>query len=123
MKLDKKQLLLYAVTDRAWVGRQTLEEQVEEALNGGVTMLQLREKNLPEEEFLREAKRIKEICNRYGVPFIVNDNVEVSSYIGKDKSQTCQIYRFYYHCRNYRCHYFSAFTFGWGIDENIWFYI
>ncbi len=84
MKLDKKQLLLYAVTDRAWVGRQTLEEQVEEALNGGVTMLQLREKNLPEEEFLREAKRIKEICNRYGVPFIVNDNVEVALKCGAD---------------------------------------
>lgn len=84
MRLDKKQLLLYAVTDRAWVGRQTLEEQVEDALKGGVTMLQLREKNLPEEEFLQEAKRIKEICNRYGVPFIVNDNVEVALKCGAD---------------------------------------
>ncbi len=84
MKLDKKQLLLYAVTDRAWVGRQTLEEQVEDALKGGVTMLQLREKELPEEAFLREAKRIKEICNRYGVPFIVNDSVDVAIKCGAD---------------------------------------
>lgn len=55
MKFKKEMLLLYAVTDRHWTGRQTLEEQIEEALAGGVTILQLREKKLPEEEFLQEA--------------------------------------------------------------------
>ena len=44
MKCDKKHMLLYAVTDRAWTGRQTLLEQIEDALIGGVTMIQLREK-------------------------------------------------------------------------------
>lgn len=84
MKFKKEMLLLYAVTDRHWTGRQTLEEQIEEALAGGVTILQLREKNLPEEEFLQEAIRVKEICHRHGVPLIINDNVEVALKSGAD---------------------------------------
>lgn len=84
MKLEKEQMLLYAVTDRAWVGRQTLYEQVEDALKGGVTMVQLREKTLSEEEFVREARGIKELCHRYGVPFIINDNVKVALKCGAD---------------------------------------
>lgn len=69
---------LYAVTDRAWVGKQTLYEQVEAALKGGVTCVQLREKELSEEDFLAEAKEIKELCSRYHVPFFINDNVDVA---------------------------------------------
>ena len=84
MKFKKEMLLLYAVTDRHWTGRQTLEEQIEEALAGGVTILQLREKKLPEEEFLQEAIRVKEICHRHGVPLIINDNVEVALKSGAD---------------------------------------
>ena len=84
MKLKKEQLLLYAVTDRAWEGKRTLYEQVEEALKGGVTMVQLREKTLPEEIFVREAVRLKKLCHRYGVPLIVNDNVEVALKSGAD---------------------------------------
>lgn len=84
MKFEKEMLLLYAVTDRHWTGRQTLEEQIEEALAGGVTILQLREKNLPEEEFLQEAIRVKEICHCHGVPLIINDNVDVALKSGAD---------------------------------------
>jgi len=69
---------LYAVTDRAWVGKQTLYEQVEAALRGGVTCVQLREKELDEAAFLAEAKELKTLCQSYGVPLIINDNVAVA---------------------------------------------
>lgn len=78
MKCDKQYMRLYAVTDRAWVGKQTLYEQVEAALKGGVTCVQLREKELGEEDFLAEAKEIKALCSRYHVPFFINDNVDVA---------------------------------------------
>lgn len=84
MSIRKETLLLYAVTDRAWVGRQTLLEQVEEALKGGVTILQLREKDLEEEAFVQEAIQVKAICRRYGVPLIINDNVDVALKSGAD---------------------------------------
>jgi len=84
MKCDKRHMLLYAVTDRAWTGKQTLYEQVEAALKGGVTCVQLREKALDEAAFLQEAKDIQALCRRYGVPFIVNDNVDVAVACGAD---------------------------------------
>lgn len=84
MKFSREQLLLYAVTDRAWVGRQTLYEQVEAALKGGVTLVQLREKNLAEDELIKEAAALKELCHRYGVPLIVNDNVRAAKKSGAD---------------------------------------
>lgn len=78
MKCDKKDLLLYAVTDRSWLHGDTLYHQVEEALKGGATFVQLREKNLDEEHFLQEAKEIKQLCRQYHVPFVINDNVEIA---------------------------------------------
>ena len=78
MKCDKKAMLLYAVTDRAWVGKQSLYEQVESALKGGATCIQLREKELDDEAFLNEAIEISALCKKYGVPFFVNDNVEIA---------------------------------------------
>ena len=78
MKCDKKTMLLYAVTDRAWVGKQSLCEQVEAALKGGVTCVQLREKNLNEEIFLEEALEISDLCRQHGVPFIINDHIEIA---------------------------------------------
>ena len=78
MKCDKKTMLLYAVTDRAWTGRQSLYEQVESALKGGVTCVQLREKELDEETFLEEAVGIAALCRKYKVPFFINDNVEIA---------------------------------------------
>ena len=84
MKCDERTLLLYAVTDRHWTGRQTLAEQVRECLEGGATMIQLREKEMEEDAFEKEAEEIKAICREYGVPFIVNDNVEVAMRCGAD---------------------------------------
>ncbi len=84
MKCDKKTMLLYGVTDRAWTGTQSLYAQVEAALKGGVTCLQLREKELGDAEFLEEALQIGALCRRYGVPFIINDNVDVALKCGAD---------------------------------------
>jgi thiamine-phosphate pyrophosphorylase len=81
---DKKDLLLYAVTDRSWLGGATLTSQVEKALKGGATIVQLREKELENGEFLKEAIEIKELCGKYRVPFIVNDNVDVALAAGAD---------------------------------------
>jgi thiamine-phosphate pyrophosphorylase len=78
MKCDKKTMLLYAVTDRAWTGKQSLYEQVEAALKGGVTCVQLREKELDEDAFLAEAIEIAALCKKYKVPFFINDNVDIA---------------------------------------------
>ena len=78
MKCDKKDLLLYAVTDRHWLNGRTLHEVVKESLDGGVTFVQLREKQLDEAHFLQEAKDLKELCRAYHVPFVINDNVELA---------------------------------------------
>ena len=78
MKCDKKTMLLYAVTDRAWVGEQSLYEQVESALKGGANCIQLREKELNDEDFLAEALEIAALCKQYGVPFIINDHVDIA---------------------------------------------
>ena len=84
MKCDKRYMLLYAVTDRAWTGKQTLYQQVEAALKGGVTCVQLREKELDKAAFLQEARDICALCRRYGVPFIVNDHVDIAAACGAD---------------------------------------
>ena len=75
---------LYAVTDRAWVGQRTLAEQVESALQGGATCMQLREKELNDADFLQEALEIKKLCQQYRVPFIINDNVKIAAECGAD---------------------------------------
>lgn len=83
MKLNKS-LLLYAITDRHWLNGKTLYSQVELALKGGATMIQIREKDLDENAFLKEAEQIHSLCAKYCVPFIVNDNVELAVKIGAD---------------------------------------
>lgn len=84
MKFSREMLLLYAVTDRKWTGEKTLYRQVEEALKGGATLIQLREKNMPQEEFLKEAREMAALCHRYGTALIINDNVEVALKSGAD---------------------------------------
>jgi len=84
MKFDEKMLMLYAVTDQAWVGKQSLLEQIEDALKGGVTIVQLREKKLDEESFVEEALKVRALCHKYNVPLIINDNVEVALKSGAD---------------------------------------
>lgn len=84
MKFDKNTLRLYAVTDRAWLHGQTLEQQVEAALQGGVTCVQLREKQLDREQFIQLGRSIGCLCRRYGVPLFINDNLEVALACGAD---------------------------------------
>lgn len=84
MKCGKKDLLLYAVTDRNWLGEDTLYSQVEQALKGGATFIQLREKELSEGEFLQEAREIKQLCEKYEVPFVINDNVDIALSVDAD---------------------------------------
>lgn len=84
MKLKREDLALYAVTDGRWAVNRTLPEQVEEAILGGATMIQLREKELDYEAFREEARVIQGICKKYGVPFIVNDNVELARELEAD---------------------------------------
>ena len=78
MNIDKKTLRLYAVTDRTWLDGRTLYDDVEKALKGGVTLLQLREKNMSTDDFINSAKEIKSLCEKYNVPLIINDNVDVA---------------------------------------------
>ena len=78
MNFMKSYLKLYAVADRTWLKGQTLAFQIEEALKGGVTIVQLREKGLSTKAFVQEALAIKAITTRYNVPLIINDNVEVA---------------------------------------------
>ncbi len=84
MKLSKDDLLLYAITDRRNLDKKVFFEKIEEALQGGVTILQLREKELDEDSFIDEAIEVKAICRKYGVPLIINDNVNVALKSGAD---------------------------------------
>ena len=83
-RCEQKDLTLYAITDRHWLNGETLKSQVEKALKGGATMIQIREKDLDEKAFLSEAEELLALCRSYGVPFIVNDNVELAVKIGAD---------------------------------------
>lgn len=100
MKCTEEMMRLYAVTDRAWVGKQSLAEQVAAALRGGVTCVQLREKELDEEQFLREAEEIFTLCKRYRVPFFINDNVALALrchadgvHVGQDDMDVAEVRR------------------------------
>ena len=84
MKLTPEMMRLYAVTDRHWLRGGTLSAQVEQALIGGATLVQLREKELDEASFLREAVDMARLCHRYGVPLLINDNVEIARRSGAD---------------------------------------
>ena len=85
MRLNKEDLLLYAVTDRRWLKEgETLVTRTEEAIDGGVTFVQLREKDLDEENFEREGRELKELCRKRGVPFVINDNVKLAAKLDAD---------------------------------------
>lgn len=84
MSFDRNSLLLYAVTDRKDTDRTKFLEQIEAALEGGVTILQLREKNMEESAFTEEAIAVKKLCRKYGVPLIINDNLTVALNSGAD---------------------------------------
>lgn len=84
MKLQKEMLRLYAVTDSKWLGKQTLAQAVERAIQGGVTLVQYREKHLTGAAYAKEAAEVAAVCRRYGVPFLVNDRVEEALALGAD---------------------------------------
>ncbi len=84
MKADRKSMFLYAVTDRSWLKGKTLPQAVEEAILGGATFVQLREKNIAEEEYISLAKEVKRVTDRYHVPFVIDDNVKVCLESGAD---------------------------------------
>lgn len=78
MKLDNKELILYLVTDRKWLKEESLESVVELAIKNGVSFVQLREKDLSFEEFKNLALKLKEVTDKYHIPLVINDNVEVA---------------------------------------------
>ena len=84
LRVNADAMTLYAVTDRTWVKDTTLMDQVKEALEGGITFLQLREKHLSNEEFIKEAREMKELSKEYKVPFVINDNIEVALAVDAD---------------------------------------
>ena len=87
MKFDRRQLMVYAVTDRAWIGKMSLCEQVEAALKGGATMVQMREKSLTNDtvqDYLEEARSLRAITERYKVPLIIDDNIKLALLCGAD---------------------------------------
>lgn len=84
MKQLEKDLLLYGVTDRAWLGDRTLAQQVEEAVLGGATFIQLREKMLTGDALLAEARDVRDVCRKHGIPFVINDSVELAERVGAD---------------------------------------
>ena len=80
----RRAMALYAVTDRAWLGERTLSACVEEALSGGATFVQLREKDAPRAEVVLRARALAPLCREAGVPFVVNDDVEAARIAGAD---------------------------------------
>jgi len=84
LKVDKSSMLLYAVTERSWLKNRSLPDAVEEALKAGVTFLQLREKDLDYDSFLQIAIEIKKITDKYKIPYVINDNVDVAIACGAD---------------------------------------
>ncbi|MHB8128026.1 MAG: thiamine phosphate synthase [Mobilitalea sp.] len=84
MKVSKEAMRLYAVTDRMWLGNNSFIDQVEECIKGGVTFVQIREKNITFEEYVTLGKEIKEVTDKYHVPYVINDDVEVAVACGAD---------------------------------------
>ncbi|MDK2967400.1 MULTISPECIES: thiamine phosphate synthase [Lacrimispora] len=84
MNVSKDNMLLYVVTDRTWLGNNKLYEQVEEIVQSGATFIQLREKNLDYDSFVAEGREIRKITDRYNIPFVINDNIDVALAVGAD---------------------------------------
>lgn len=84
MKKNKNIYKLYVITDRYWLKGSTLEEDTEKALRGGATLIQIREKNISDDEYVQRAKEIRSVTQRYNIPLIVNDNIGVALKSGAD---------------------------------------
>lgn len=84
MNICKEDILLYIVTDRAWLNGDTLANQVEKSIQGGATFVQLREKNIGFDEFVNLAKEIKVVTDKYKIPYVINDNIDVAIKVNAD---------------------------------------
>lgn len=84
MKVNRQAMLLYIVTDRTWLGKNSMLNQIEDTIKAGATFVQLREKNMPFQEFVREAEEVKKLTDNYGIPFVINDNIEVALAVKAD---------------------------------------
>lgn len=84
MNINKEDMLLYVVTDRTWLGKDQLEDQVEEIIQSGATFIQLREKEMDLEQFVSEGKKIREITKQYNIPLVINDSIKVALAVGAD---------------------------------------
>ena len=84
MKVENKTMLVYAVTDRTWLNGSTLKQQVEQAIKGGATLIQLREKELSYTAFLEQAIQLKKVTDKYHIPLIINDNVDVAKAVNAE---------------------------------------
>ncbi len=84
MKLDKSSMLLYAVTDSSWLNGRRLAQDVEDVLKAGATFIQLREKNADYDQMLKLAKEIKALTDKYHVPFVIDDNIDVAVAVDAD---------------------------------------
>ncbi|MBB5182100.1 thiamine phosphate synthase [Catenisphaera adipataccumulans] len=82
--MKTEDLLLYAVTDRHWLNGRTLAQAVQEAIEGGATFIQLREKNLDHEAFKAEALDIQKLCRQAKIPFVINDDVDLAVEVKAD---------------------------------------
>ena len=80
----RKSMLVYAVTDRAWLNGRTLAECVQQAVDGGATFVQLREKDASRDEIILLANELLPICRKVGVPFVIDDEVEIALEVGAD---------------------------------------
>jgi thiamine-phosphate diphosphorylase len=84
MKFSKEDLLLYAVTDSRWLNGKPLAKAVEEAIAGGATCIQLREKHPDEKDYLKTAKEVQAVCKKHGIPFVINDDVDLAVLLEAD---------------------------------------
>lgn len=84
MKVDNKDMLLYLVTDRTWLRDKTLPGVVELAIENGATFIQIREKDIEYNRFRELAIEVKRITDRYKIPFVINDNIDVAIEVDAD---------------------------------------
>lgn len=84
MKVMPKDMLMYVITDRKWLGGRNLAEEVEKSIKGGATFIQVREKDISHNEFLKVAREVKQVTDKYNIPLVINDNIEIAVEIGAD---------------------------------------
>ncbi len=80
--MNPETLTLYAITDRSWLQGRSLAQDVKQAILGGATIIQIREKNISDEEYIKRASEILPVSQKYNIPLIINDRVSVAKALG-----------------------------------------